>query len=84
MNFLGGAAWRAGMTVGAQVPACVGMTVGGGLVRVFFDRADSGVIRGVVLSGRGVRRCSGLFRFVRICSGLFGMRRSGAGGWRRG
>ncbi len=29
------------------------------------------------LSGRGVRRCSGLFRFVRICSGLFGVCRRG-------
>ena len=40
-------------------------------VRVCFFSRCSGVIWGVVLSGRGVRRCSGLFRFVRICSGLF-------------
>ena len=38
---------------------------------LFFSRCP-GVIWGVVLSGRGVRRRSGLFRFVRICSGLFG------------
>ena len=57
------------MTVGGWEVA-----VGGGGVRGLFFSGCLGVIREGSLSGRGVRRCSGLFRFVRICSGLFGVR----------
>ena len=78
---------RNGGGEGRVVPACAGMTeeggagmteeVGGGGVQGLFFSGCSGVIRGMVLSGRGAWRCSGLFRFVRICSGLFGVCRRG-------
>ena len=48
------------------------LRVGDDAVQVYLVSGSSGVIRMASLSGRGVWRRSGLFRFVRICSGLFG------------
>ena len=47
--------------------------MGGGGVQGWFFSGCSGVIWRVVLSGRSVWRCSGLFGFVQGCSGLFGV-----------
>ena len=78
MNWGRGGCWAGGDLAGypRRSAGLTEVARGGDGVQVLFFSGCSGVIREVSLSGRGVRRCSGLFGFVRICSGLFRFVRS--------